>query len=168
MKFIFLVISFLFAVASSSEDNSKFIVGGRDATIEEFPYMAKISNLGWPSCGGAIINSRSVLSAAHCVFINLPVIRTATLSVSVGSSRRWGQGGTTHRVLRVFIHPDYKLNREPFILKNDVAVIRTITRIQFGPRVQPIPLGTDFVSAGSQITATGWGLIGEVNAVSPF
>ena len=42
------------------------IVGGRDATIEEFPFI--VSLLLWNShnCGGSILNANTIVSAAHC------------------------------------------------------------------------------------------------------
>jgi hypothetical protein len=84
------------------------------------------------------------------------------VSVFVGSSRRRGQGGITHRALRISIHPDYKYVPEPFFIEADIAVIRTLTSIRFGNLVQPIPLGNSFVSAGSRVVLTGWGLLGDV------
>lgn len=86
------------------------------------------------------------------------------ISVSVGSSRRRGQGGSTHRSLRVIIHPEYVFESSPvFRMEADVALVRTIREIQFGPKVQPISLGFDFVPAGAQVLLTGWGLVGQVS-----
>ena len=42
------------------------IVGGRDATIEEFPFVVAIFWNGNHYCGGAILNVNTVVSAAHC------------------------------------------------------------------------------------------------------
>lgn len=47
-------------------ERSGRIVGGRDATIEEFPYMASVLWFGQHVCGGAILNVNTVLTAAHC------------------------------------------------------------------------------------------------------
>lgn len=63
MKSIFLVCVVLIAIQfSNAEDSSNFILGGSNATIEEFPYMIGILTSGRFTCGGAIINSRSVLT----------------------------------------------------------------------------------------------------------
>lgn len=156
MKFVLLVLGLIAGLVSG--DPAGFIVDGEEATIEEFPYMAGVVNLGLTSCGGSIINSRSVLTAAHCILIN----SAATVSVFVGSSRRRGQSGVTYRALRVSIHPDYVYTANPLQLQADVAVIRTLRQIRFGPLVQPIPLGTEFVPTGSGLILTGWGLLGDV------
>ncbi|CAL8129048.1 unnamed protein product [Orchesella dallaii] len=44
------------------------IVGGVDARFNEFPWLVAIVNKGTrsPFCGGALINDRFVLTAAHC------------------------------------------------------------------------------------------------------
>jgi len=44
------------------------IVGGQDAKMNEFPWQVAIVFAGTrsPKCGGAIINDRFVLTAAHC------------------------------------------------------------------------------------------------------
>ena len=42
------------------------IVGGRDAMIEEFPYMVALFFRTSHTCGGAVLNANTVLSAAHC------------------------------------------------------------------------------------------------------
>jgi secreted trypsin-like serine protease len=48
--------------ASCDEEVSTFIVNGRNASIEEFPYMAGVFTRGWFTCGGAILNSRTILT----------------------------------------------------------------------------------------------------------
>lgn len=158
MKSVLALLAVIVAAASASEDLSSFIVNGEDASIHQYPYMAGVFNFGWPSCGGSIISARSVLTAAHCILVPGPFV-----SVSVGGSRRWGQDGTRYRSLRVITHPDYRYVEEPFELENDVAVIRTLRGIEFGPTVQIIPLGVSQVPAGQVITATGWGLMGDVS-----
>ena len=102
-----------------------------------------------------------MFKAAHCFGIDFG----PSITVIVGSSRRRGEGGITHRVIRTFVHPDYIWTREPFNLQNDVAVVRTLTRIRFGSLVQPIALGTVELLSGSQVILTGWGLTGEVRIV---
>ena len=42
------------------------IVGGRNVTIEEFPFTVAIFFRNSYTCGGAILNSNTILSAAYC------------------------------------------------------------------------------------------------------
>lgn len=63
----------------------------------------------------------------------------------------------TYRTSRIFLHPGYVSGPELY----DVAVLRTLRRIEFGPLVQPIPLNTDeFIGVGVPGVFTGWGAIG--------
>lgn len=155
---LFAVAAFVLTIASSKADSSSFIIGGSDAAIEDYPYMAGVMNFGFTSCGGSIISARNVLTAAHCILFNNP----AAISVFVGSSWRGGQGGRSHGSLRIFIHPDYVLSGNPFKIQNDVAIIRTLSPIRFGRSVQPIQLGTGFIPPGARVVLTGWGLVQEV------
>lgn len=42
------------------------IVGGRDATIEEFPFMVSLLVINDHFCGGSILNENTILTAAAC------------------------------------------------------------------------------------------------------
>jgi secreted trypsin-like serine protease len=64
MKLIIVALFGVFSNFALADEGSKFIVGGSDATIEEYPYMAGILNFGWSSCGGTIINQRSILTVS--------------------------------------------------------------------------------------------------------
>lgn len=152
MKSVLVVVLAVLAVVAA--DKTAFIVGGQDATVEDHPYMAAVFNFGLPSCGGAIISTRSVLTAAHCVIINSPLI----VSVNVGSSLRNGDNGRRYRVLRIFLHPEYNST----YITNDIAILRTLTSIVFGPTVQPLAIGSAFVPPFQMATVTGWGLTGDV------
>ena len=43
------------------------LIGGQNAIPHEFPWMVSISRKGGHFCGGTILNSRFVLTAAHCL-----------------------------------------------------------------------------------------------------
>lgn len=48
------------------EDQGK-IVGGHNADLNEWPWIAALFNGGRQFCGGSLIDSIHILSAAHCV-----------------------------------------------------------------------------------------------------
>jgi hypothetical protein len=88
-----------------------------------------------------------------------------TFSVFVGSSHRRGEGGRTYRALRVIFHPDYVATPDPLFIQADIAIVRTISRIEFGEFVRPVPLGREYVPSGSEVLLTGWGLTGDVSFI---
>ena len=43
------------------------MVGGKDAELHSFPWLAQLLERGNHTCGAAVINSRWVATAAHCL-----------------------------------------------------------------------------------------------------
>lgn len=64
-------------------------------------------------------------------------------------------GGITHEVIRIINHEGYR--RETFI--HDIAVLQTATPMIFTATVQPITIGSSFVSGGVQAVLSGWGAV---------
>lgn len=66
----------IFFVALSSAQISPYIINGRDALENEFPYIVSVRRTelelleGFPYhvCGGSIIDEVTVITAAHCLF----------------------------------------------------------------------------------------------------
>lgn len=48
-------------------DEPERIVGGDIATIGQFPYQVSLQSYNEHICGGSIISSTHILTAAHCV-----------------------------------------------------------------------------------------------------
>jgi secreted trypsin-like serine protease len=68
MKLTFIFFACLLGIYSASAEESEsipFIVGGENATVEEYPFIAGVYNEGDWTCGGAIINTRSVLTVTR-------------------------------------------------------------------------------------------------------
>lgn len=102
-------------------------------------------------CGGTIISANFVLTAAHCLRHSSDpgyyVVRVGTLDCT------WW--GTIYEVEELFIHPNYTF--EP--LRNDIAALKLKTSIEFGKRVQPIPMvDATFINDNNVISnASGYG-----------
>lgn len=125
----------------------EFVVGGGDAGST--PYQASLQQGGSHFCGGAIIERRWVLTAAHCLMDISPSVTT----VVVGTTQL-SRGGYRFRVGRFVIHPRYDRSRAA----NDIALvqIRGIF-LWISNRVAKIDLGRVYVAAGTEATITGWG-----------
>uniref|UniRef100_A0AAG5CRX1 Peptidase S1 domain-containing protein n=1 Tax=Anopheles atroparvus TaxID=41427 RepID=A0AAG5CRX1_ANOAO len=139
------------AARSLGHDDQKGnrIVGGYDAVQGQFPYQVSMRRLpNFHFCGGSIISSRWVLSAAHCTIGMEP----AGLNVYVGSVRL-ETGGVYHRTMRIVNHPLY----DAATIENDISLAQTVAPIVFNEYTQPIPLGSSYVLSGNGAVISGWG-----------
>ncbi|KAH9631197.1 hypothetical protein HF086_005968 [Spodoptera exigua] len=137
--------------------NPSRIVGGTETTVEEYPYMVNMqySSSGmffWNQrCGGSLLTSTAVLSAAHCFYED----SDWQWRVVLGTSFRNGVGGSVHTIQRVIMHPQY-IHK---ILNNDVAIVRFSAPAVFSNTVQQARIpGTQYnLADGSLVTHVGWG-----------
>jgi len=112
----------LFVLAASAQKKKRpgkedgKIIGGQSARISSFPYQVSIQTTrGQHFCGGSIISTRHILTAAHCVDDQ----SASSMQVVTGKTNLSDQGGQTRRVARVTPHPAYNRRNTD----NDIAVI---------------------------------------------
>ncbi|XP_046960946.1 trypsin, alkaline B-like [Vanessa cardui] len=129
------------------------IVGGSATTIQNYPFAAVVlrnTNQGYvQTCGGVILNNRSILSVAHCFFGTSANVWRIRVGSSYASS-----GGTTRNVGSLIIHPNYS-----HWFTNDVGILRLSSTISIGGNVQPGRFaGSNYNVADNQAVWTiGWG-----------
>lgn len=126
------------------------IVGGSAASRNQFPHQVALLRMGSLSCGGSLINSKWVLTAAHCVYNGNQIIPASSLTVVAGTVDLQ-RGGVLRKVRRVIPHEKYG------DFRNDVALLELEQAYQLDESIQPIALGRSNVPAGSTITISGWG-----------
>lgn len=130
------------------------IVGGQEATRNQFPHQVSIRRLRGTThfCGGAIVSDRFVLTVAHCTqgILSIP----SEIVIAAGAFRHFDDG-TLHRVIRIVNHPRFN----PRKLENDISTIQTRTQIVFGPNVSAISLPVSNLpdENGLPLTVSGWG-----------
>ncbi|CAK1550129.1 unnamed protein product [Leptosia nina] len=131
------------------------IVGGKPVKMESFPFTVKFFNQG-ALCAGTILNSWSVLSAAHC--FDHSKDKTDMLIV-VGSRYAYDHDAATYDISHFLIHEDYYKDM-PFAC--DIALIFVTSPIKFGKRSQKALLVNTNLWMNANEThfvATGWGKI---------
>ncbi|XP_055906475.1 serine protease 7-like [Eupeodes corollae] len=146
------------------------IYSGKETEIDEFPWMALLNygpgKDGKPQffCSGSLINSRYVLTAAHCL-VGKPLH-----SIRLGEYDTSNDGidciGTdcADPVLDVYaediiVHPNY--NEKSLHRHNDIALIRLKDDIRFTSFVSPVcmpwVLKLNRSEVGKNLVAAGWG-----------
>ncbi|XP_061518491.1 transmembrane protease serine 9 [Anopheles gambiae] len=138
------------------------IVGGHNADPNEWPWIAGLFNNGRQFCGGSLIDSIHILTAAHCV-AHMSSYDVARLSVKLGDHNIRSNTEVQHverRVKRLVRHRGF----DSRTLYNDVAVLTMDQAVPFTKQVRPICLpAADSTRAYSGLTATviGWGSLRE-------
>ncbi|XP_058124442.1 trypsin-3-like isoform X2 [Anopheles ziemanni] len=127
------------------------IVGGLEIDVSETPYQVSLQYFKSHRCGGSVLNSKWVLTAAHCTD---SVLVPTALAVRLGSSRH-ASGGTVLRIANIFQHPKY----DPETTDFDFALLELQGELSFSDVVQPVALPEqgEPVEDGTLTTVSGWG-----------
>lgn len=126
------------------------IIGGRPALPGEWPWQVVILNrFDEAFCGGTLVASRWVLTAAHCVRRKL-YVRLAEHDLAVREGPE-----LDYKVARTVTHPQY----DSTTVDNDVALLQLPEAVQPGPRIAPacLPEQTYTLPVGDKCTIIGWG-----------
>lgn len=137
------------------------IVGGEDAPEGMAPYQISLQSAssGQHSCGGAIIDERWIVTAAHCIHRKTPNafrVLTGTQNLQQNVSRYY-------YVDRIVEHCNY----EPRKYRNDIALLHLNESIVFDNATQRVELDHEPLAPGAMLLLTGWGTLslgGEVPA----
>ncbi|XP_053672127.1 trypsin-1-like isoform X2 [Anopheles nili] len=126
------------------------IVGGFEIDVSEAPYQVSLQYNKRHNCGGSVLSSKWVLTAAHCT----DGASAKSLSVRVGSTAH-ASGGTVVAVERVVQHPSYDASTIDF----DYSLLELESELSFSEEVTPValPEQDEAVEDGTMTTVSGWG-----------
>ncbi|XP_046968278.1 chymotrypsin-2-like [Vanessa cardui] len=137
-------------------DESNRVVGGLVASEGSIPYMVALRTgifIRFFICGGSIITTRHVLTAAHCID---SVYRRGSLSISLRvavGTNRWNIGGRSFSVVRNITHENWN----SLTVKNDIGILVTGDIMPLNDRIQPVTLNYDYVIGDVTSLVAGWG-----------
>uniref|UniRef100_A0A2A4J497 Peptidase S1 domain-containing protein n=1 Tax=Heliothis virescens TaxID=7102 RepID=A0A2A4J497_HELVI len=157
---LFINCSLLVTVHTRSFEAQSKIVGGYEATPYSHPYLVSLqTRFLWVrvhNCGGAILNERWVLSAAHCA-VESWLTRWLPLDVVAGihDIDKFGNQAQIIRINERLPHPLYEGGIGPY----DVAVFSTVSPFRFTKYVQPVNLPINYKANGGPMKLAGWGVL---------
>ncbi|XP_012538935.1 chymotrypsin-2 [Monomorium pharaonis] len=148
------------AIVGVYGDEPDKLVNGIPTTISTYPHCISMRANNNHMCGGSIIGSRYILTAAHCV---VPLVRNPNLLrsvVIVTGTTYLNSGGQAHKIEKLWYHERYNPNDPTGRGSNDIGLIKLATPIQFGPTQQPIALPTRNIMKDDAVTIAAWGSTG--------
>lgn len=164
----------LLGATAGAQEATPRIIGGDDASQNEWPWMAQVNvrfrDTGSGGlCGGILLSQDWVVTAAHCLVSDLGnVVNRNDVEVLLGSV--FLDGGASYNIDGFGIPGNYN----PDNFNNDIAILRLANP---GPALSNWPsiVGSDqltelelaaFAQRDEALTATGWGVTSR-NQVEP-
>ncbi|XP_063913223.1 brachyurin-like [Zophobas morio] len=139
-----------------SSEKSGRIIGGIDAHIAVFPFIAAVNVQTSNSrffCGGTLYLSEWVITAGQCVD-GAVLFTITTISFGADTLENEDDSRVTVATSTYFLHPDYN----PQTLENDIGIIRLRMPITHTNYIKAIEtLATTDLTIGNQLFTLGWG-----------
>lgn len=162
-----IVLSAVCAVSFAHAEKSR-IINGKSANITSYPWLASIY-IGSESdpdngagCGGSLISSRWVLTAAHC-FLNKAgdqvatgtAARTTVTLNSTNINENISGNAVIAKVAQVIVHPSYNPNTATSANSNDFDI--ALVELSAPVSITPVRLFTGSIPTGVPVIVAGWG-----------
>ncbi|XP_025913963.1 kallikrein-14-like [Apteryx rowi] len=141
---------------AQDEDESR-IIGGRPCSINQRPFQVALTKRGQILCGGSLIASQWVLTAAHC---KQP---SRDIRVLIGTDTLRDGTGQVRTISQFIVHPAYNRRKND----NDFMLLRLNKPVQFSNNIKKIRLATRCPMDGMRCSVSGWGTTKSPGAKLP-
>ncbi|XP_063994883.1 hypodermin-A-like isoform X2 [Diachasmimorpha longicaudata] len=165
-KMFFLIPIAIYYILITSIRNGNAIIKGTRATEGQFKYMAAIFINGYLNCGGAILDERNILTAAHCVHRRKPQM----MKIVVGAGNYKLEGRIVRDVKTVHVYNKYIPKQIPIPNlqyqlpirhqqpKHDIAVLTLTEPLSLEGNIMAVNLTQDCnLPYCEPILYAGWG-----------
>ncbi|XP_036393692.1 transmembrane protease serine 5 [Megalops cyprinoides] len=133
------------------------IIGGVEATLGRWPWQVSLYYSNRHTCGGSIITSQWIVTAAHCVHnYRLPQVSSWVVYAGIvtRSSVKLAQH-TGYAVEKIIYNKNYNHRSHD----NDIALMKLKTPLNFTDTIRPVclPQYDHDLPGGTQCWIAGWG-----------
>ncbi|XP_048005704.1 chymotrypsin-1-like [Leguminivora glycinivorella] len=147
------------AITATAAKMTPFIVGGNEASIKDWPFivfMQMTRGHRTASCGGSLLSSQTVLTAAHCVDdFTKKKRKKVTFNIFMGHSS-FSKATMMRTGLDYQSHKDYSPTDST--VQNDIAILFLSKPVKFGPKIRKTVLQPRFSDAAdNKVAVAGWG-----------
>ncbi|CAF4189186.1 unnamed protein product [Adineta steineri] len=151
---------------SSGSQSVTRIVGGETAGANNWGWAVSIkigTATGTALCGGSILSSTWIITAAHC----MSGVAASKVTIYAGSSARFA--GQSRAASSITVHPSYNSGTKA----NDIALIQLGTPLTMSTAVKPVCIPSvssatlaagEWPPANLYVVAAGWGLLQETGS----
>uniref|UniRef100_A0A671LVB8 Peptidase S1 domain-containing protein n=1 Tax=Sinocyclocheilus anshuiensis TaxID=1608454 RepID=A0A671LVB8_9TELE len=145
-----------FSVSQNLTQPRARIMGGSPAPLGSWPWLVNLRLDGALMCGGVLVDSSWVLTAAHCFASRGESYWTAV--VGEFDLTKTDPDEQIMKVNRIITHPKFN----PKTFNNDIALVELSSPIILSERVTPVCLPSDLdPPAGTPCLVAGWGSLYE-------
>lgn len=162
LLFSFLSI-YLFAKCHGFAEIDGKVVNGAAAT-KLIPYQASIRVTSRDylkfgnghRCGGVLVNTKAVVTAAHCLMYDNVELKTYQIYIVLGSLNRYEFTKQTliRYIKNVIVHSDYKRSQR---FADDIGLVILRVSVPLTDNIHPIPLIDHAIEAGTNCQVSGFG-----------
>ncbi|KAJ1881841.1 hypothetical protein H4R99_001173 [Coemansia sp. RSA 1722] len=153
----------LFVVALSAvgtvSAESERIIGGQAASTGKFPFAVHLFKDDSPYCGGTLIDSEWVVTAAHCVASSSGSGGAGEFSANDASSYKVGYGSNGASLNDYVEVESITINAgfDPVWYTSDIALLKIKSNADLVKKTQVASISGASVDAGQTVINVGWG-----------